>query len=32
MNLVNVALPNLIAPDIVLTHPMSGMSGYKVVL
>lgn len=28
LNLVNVALPNLIAPDIVLTHPMSSMSGY----
>ena len=32
LNLVNVALPNLIAPDIVLTHPMSSMSGYKIVL
>lgn len=28
LNLVNVALPNLIAPEIVLTHPMSSMSGY----
>ena len=28
LNLVNVALPNLIAPDLVLTHPMSSMSGY----
>lgn len=28
LNLVNVAIPNLIAPDIVLTHPMSSMSGY----
>ena len=28
LNLVNVALPSLIAPDIVLTHPMSSMSGY----
>lgn len=25
---MNVALPNLIAPEIVLTHPMSSMSGY----
>ena len=32
LNLVNVALPNLIASDIVLTHPMSSMSGYKVIL
>lgn len=28
LNLVNVALPNLIAPDLVLVHPMSSMSGY----
>lgn len=28
LNLVNVALPNLIAPDLVLTHPMSSMTGY----
>ena len=28
LNLVNVALPTLIAPDLVLTHPMSSMSGY----
>lgn len=28
LNLVNTAIPNLIAPDIVLTHPMSSMSGY----
>lgn len=28
LNLVNTAIPNLIAPDIVMTHPMSSMSGY----
>ena len=28
LNLTNVALPNLIAPDIVLTYPMTAMSGY----
>lgn len=28
LNLINVAIPNLIATDIVLTHPMSAMSGY----
>ena len=27
-NLTNVALPNLIAHDLVLVHPMSSMSGY----
>ena len=28
LNLVNCAIPSLIAPDIVMTHPMSSMSGY----
>ena len=28
MNLTNVALPNLIAHDLVIVHPMSSMSGY----
>lgn len=28
INLTNVALPNLIAFDLVLVHPMSSMSGY----
>lgn len=28
LNLVNAALPTLIAPEIVMTHPMSSMSGY----
>lgn len=28
LNLTNVALPNLIGPDIVLTYPMTAMSGY----
>lgn len=28
LNLTTVALPNLIAPEIVLTSPMSSMSGY----
>lgn len=28
MNLVNVALPNLIAFDLVIVYPMSSMSGY----
>ena len=28
MNLVTVALPNLIAPELVITYPMSSMSGY----
>ena len=27
-NLVNVAVPQLIAPDLVITKPMSSMSGY----
>lgn len=29
MNLTNVALPNLIAYDLVIVQPMSSMSGYK---
>lgn len=28
MNLTTVALPNLIAHDLVIVHPMSSMSGY----
>lgn len=28
MNLTNIALPNLIANDLVLTYPMTSMSGY----
>jgi len=28
LNLVNVALPNLIAFDLVIVHPLSSMSGY----
>ena len=28
LNLTNVALPNLIANDLVIVHPMSSMSGY----
>ena len=28
LNLTNIALPNLIAYDLVLVHPMSSMSGY----
>ena len=28
LNLINTAIPSLIAPDIVLTHPMSSMAGY----
>ena len=28
LNLVNVALPNLIAFDLVMVHPLSSMSGY----
>ena len=28
MNLTNVVLPNLIAHDLVIVHPMSAMSGY----
>ena len=28
LNLVNVALPDLIAPELVITYPMSSMSGY----
>lgn len=28
MNLTNVALPNLIAHDLVIVHPMSSMSGF----
>ena len=28
MNLTNVAVPNLIASDLVLTYPMSSMTGY----
>ena len=28
MNLVNVAIPDLIAPELVITYPMSSMSGY----
>lgn len=28
MNLTNVALPNLIAPDLVIVQPMSSFSGY----
>lgn len=28
LNLTTVALPNLIAHDLVIVHPMSGMSGY----
>ena len=27
-NLINVAIPNLIASDLVITKPMSSMSGY----
>lgn len=30
LNLTNVALPNLIAPELVITHPMTSMSGYVV--
>lgn len=29
LNLTTVALPNLIAPELVITHPMSSMSGYE---
>lgn len=28
LNLTNVVLPNLIAPDLVLVHPMASFSGY----
>ena len=28
LNLTNVALPNLIAPELVIVHPMASMSGY----
>lgn len=28
LNLVNVAIPNLIAPDLVITQPMSSISGF----
>ena len=28
LNLTNVALPNLIAPELVITHPMTSMTGY----
>ena len=28
LNLVNVAIPNLIAPDLVMVSPMSSLSGY----
>ena len=28
MNLVNVAIPNLIAPELVIVKPMSAMTGY----
>lgn len=28
LNLTTVALPNLIAHDLVIVHPMSSMSGY----
>ena len=28
LNLTTVALPNLIANDLVIVHPMSSMSGY----
>lgn len=28
LNLTNVALPNLIAPELVIVHPMTSMSGY----
>lgn len=28
MNLTNVVIPNLIATDLVITYPMSSMSGY----
>ena len=30
LNLVNVAVPNLIAPDLVIVYPMSSMSGYEI--
>lgn len=29
LNLINVALPNLIAPELVIVHSMDSMSGYK---
>lgn len=29
LNLTNVALPNLIAPELVITHPMTSMTGYR---
>lgn len=28
LNLTNVSLPNLIAPELVITHPMTSMTGY----
>ena len=28
LNLITVALPNLIAPELVIVSPMSSMSGY----
>lgn len=28
LNLTNIALPNLIAPELVITHPMTSMTGY----
>lgn len=28
LNLTNVAIPNLIAPELVIVHPMTSMSGY----
>lgn len=29
LNLTNIALPNLIAPELVITHPMTSMTGYR---
>ena len=29
LNLTNVALPNLIAPELVITHQMTSMTGYR---
>lgn len=29
LNLVTVALPNLIAPELVLVQPMSSLTGYR---
>lgn len=29
LNLTNVSIPNLIAPELVITHPMTSMTGYR---